>query len=394
MPLPHLPLDVIDSILSHCHYDRTTRRSCSLVCKAWLPLNRYHLFRHRAISIVSDEEAAEFSSVISSSHCTFIPFIRGLKISIHPGETFDPWTAYVLQNMHEKKATIRKLILLQLPWRLRKSEETTRSTDKLGLLVPLIQDTMISLDLTTWERMPWALRSLADCSFHLKHVTIHTNSDEILSWSSICPNPKQVLKKTQHIFTLSLNFGGRDLDLLLAWTRVLYAFPFLSHLHLRMGTLEAASTVALQTFLSIEARSVEHLFLEWVSSDDHIEGLNLSPLHQLRSLQLSFSGSSESCQAVSHIVCSLQSNSALGSIILLCRQNGDPSYLRFAAWQRLDITLADTGCFPRLREIVARPTMIPFLPTCATKGMVRSAETKFPLRTRWFASLSSAYPEV
>ncbi|KAG7095306.1 hypothetical protein E1B28_006072 [Marasmius oreades] len=161
-----------------------------------------------------------------------------------------------------------------------------------------------------------------------------------------------------------------------------------------MDSLAVSSITPLQKFLSDEARSVEHLFLEWTSLDGNIEGLSLSGLHRLQSLHLSFPDRSESCQTIAHIVCSMRCAGTLRSVILLWRQDGHPPYLRPAGWHRIDATLADTERFGGLREVVVRPRMMPFLPECAVKQILRPAETKFPLKTRWIALRSSAYPQV
>ena len=42
---PLLPPEVIDRIIDHLHDDILTLMSCTLVCKAWKPASRFHLFR-------------------------------------------------------------------------------------------------------------------------------------------------------------------------------------------------------------------------------------------------------------------------------------------------------------------------------------------------------------
>lgn len=39
-----LPQELVDSVIDHCHDDPMTLRSCALVCNAWLPSSRSHIF--------------------------------------------------------------------------------------------------------------------------------------------------------------------------------------------------------------------------------------------------------------------------------------------------------------------------------------------------------------
>ncbi|KAK0486351.1 hypothetical protein IW261DRAFT_792838 [Armillaria novae-zelandiae] len=41
-----IPLELIDIIISECHLDVSTLRSCSLVSRSWSPLAQSHLFSH------------------------------------------------------------------------------------------------------------------------------------------------------------------------------------------------------------------------------------------------------------------------------------------------------------------------------------------------------------
>jgi len=40
-----LPQELIDSIIDYCHDDPPTLKTCALVCKAWLPSSRSHIFQ-------------------------------------------------------------------------------------------------------------------------------------------------------------------------------------------------------------------------------------------------------------------------------------------------------------------------------------------------------------
>lgn len=70
-----VPSELIDKMIWYIHDDQLTLRSCSLVCKAWIPLSRQHLFH----SILLDHSnVAEFIAILASG--CIGPHVQHLRI--------------------------------------------------------------------------------------------------------------------------------------------------------------------------------------------------------------------------------------------------------------------------------------------------------------------------
>ena len=95
--LPYeLPGEVIDKILDHLHGDTVTLKTCTLVCRAWIPTCRYHLFTaiscHPAIPGEGITELLEWALASPD----VVPYVEWLYVSVEPpplgeeqGPTFD-----------------------------------------------------------------------------------------------------------------------------------------------------------------------------------------------------------------------------------------------------------------------------------------------------------------
>ncbi|GLB39110.1 hypothetical protein LshimejAT787_0602720 [Lyophyllum shimeji] len=74
-----MPSEVFDIIIERiARFDVPTLRACSLVCKAWLPVSRHHLFP--AISL-GPKNAKRFLRLLDSPHCTISNGVH--HVSIH-----------------------------------------------------------------------------------------------------------------------------------------------------------------------------------------------------------------------------------------------------------------------------------------------------------------------
>ncbi|KAK0488310.1 hypothetical protein EDD18DRAFT_1190448 [Armillaria luteobubalina] len=90
------PAEIVDVIIDSVHYfsypandgddDRRTKpkderclalKSCSLVCRAWVPRSRYHLFRTTTVSLINHRA---FMQLIASPNCSFLSFIDTLVL--------------------------------------------------------------------------------------------------------------------------------------------------------------------------------------------------------------------------------------------------------------------------------------------------------------------------
>ncbi|KAJ6535073.1 hypothetical protein B0H19DRAFT_964200, partial [Mycena capillaripes] len=51
-----LPRELCDLVVDYLHADRASLGSCALVCRAWVPASRFHLFEY--ISLTEHEARA------------------------------------------------------------------------------------------------------------------------------------------------------------------------------------------------------------------------------------------------------------------------------------------------------------------------------------------------
>ena len=65
--MPTLPNEVQDRILDFLHDDKPTLEACALVCRAWVPTSRFHLFRQ--IQLYPDT-ADTAMAIFRNPHCT------------------------------------------------------------------------------------------------------------------------------------------------------------------------------------------------------------------------------------------------------------------------------------------------------------------------------------
>ncbi|KAF8970631.1 hypothetical protein BDZ97DRAFT_54398 [Flammula alnicola] len=78
-----VPQELIDLFIDHLHDDRKALKSCGLVCKAWLPASRHHLFRSVSLAFVGNSYVGQFipfTKLLGHSSCTFATSIQELEI--------------------------------------------------------------------------------------------------------------------------------------------------------------------------------------------------------------------------------------------------------------------------------------------------------------------------
>jgi hypothetical protein len=64
---PRLPNEIQDHILDFLHNSKPTLKACALVCRAWVPTSRYHLFSKIQMP---EREANAFAELFESPNCT------------------------------------------------------------------------------------------------------------------------------------------------------------------------------------------------------------------------------------------------------------------------------------------------------------------------------------
>lgn len=70
------PQELTDKVVDHST-DNKALKTCGLVCKAWLPRSRYHLFSR---VILTAQNLTSFVDLIDSSSLPLLPFVRYLKL--------------------------------------------------------------------------------------------------------------------------------------------------------------------------------------------------------------------------------------------------------------------------------------------------------------------------
>lgn len=73
-----IPPELADNIMDYLYDDKHALAHCSLVCRAWLPPTRYHLFRKISLR---PWDADGFLELLDSPHCTILNFVRDLHIA-------------------------------------------------------------------------------------------------------------------------------------------------------------------------------------------------------------------------------------------------------------------------------------------------------------------------
>ena len=71
----------MDCVLDHLHNDITTLKTCTLVCRTWIPASRYHLFEEiRCSPELPGKHVEDLSQWIADSP-EVVPFIRSLLVT-------------------------------------------------------------------------------------------------------------------------------------------------------------------------------------------------------------------------------------------------------------------------------------------------------------------------
>jgi hypothetical protein len=76
--LPILPPELHDVVIDHLHSHKSSLAACSLVCKAWVPSSRLHLFEY---VFVRPHEINSFLALLTSPLCTMATSVRQISLS-------------------------------------------------------------------------------------------------------------------------------------------------------------------------------------------------------------------------------------------------------------------------------------------------------------------------
>ncbi|KAJ7105398.1 hypothetical protein C8R43DRAFT_1046736 [Mycena crocata] len=75
-----LPRELCDLVVDYLHAERATLSACALVCRAWVPASRFHLFAHIVLSDTAGHAAARLNALLGSPHATLAGAVRSLDL--------------------------------------------------------------------------------------------------------------------------------------------------------------------------------------------------------------------------------------------------------------------------------------------------------------------------
>lgn len=179
MPLalaPFIPQELFDHIIDHLHNEYSTLLNCSLVCQAWVPSSRLHLFSQIFLTIPKFQEGTFIGPVLTGA-CTrlfdlltkspeIVPHIHELSITCSD-PVDDPTPATVV----EAEAPVYGLVV----------EE--KLPPLLSMLSSLRRFAFVSGGNMSWANIPECLRRAINDVFSLSTLTYV----RLCSW--IFPDP-------------------------------------------------------------------------------------------------------------------------------------------------------------------------------------------------------------
>ncbi|KAK0432409.1 uncharacterized protein EV420DRAFT_688299 [Desarmillaria tabescens] len=81
---PRFPSELCDRIIDFLHHDHKALKSCSLVCRAWIPATRFHLFECFSYEVLWRSYRNKVT-VLDSSVCTLFKHVRKITVNEQGG---------------------------------------------------------------------------------------------------------------------------------------------------------------------------------------------------------------------------------------------------------------------------------------------------------------------
>ncbi|KAK0216184.1 hypothetical protein IW262DRAFT_1398526 [Armillaria fumosa] len=84
---PRFPPELFDRFIGFLHRDKEVLKVCSLVCRAWIPVSRFHLFKRLSFHVVRSVYARSKGlyedkvKLLDSSFCTLFKHVRQISIN-------------------------------------------------------------------------------------------------------------------------------------------------------------------------------------------------------------------------------------------------------------------------------------------------------------------------
>ena len=234
MSTPTIPPELVDIILDYAYNDLSLLTACSLVCRAWFPSARYHIFHNVSLN---SQNASSFVRLLNAPLSTISHFTRRIEAK----DTYEDerW----LSSMFPCLSVLPALTSVSIT----SSFDTTFSEETLATLASF--DTLVELKLAECAFEDFSQVQKLLCSFpvleklhleadwpeprqiaptagrpspRLNEVYLRCESSHVLAWLITAPQVSPVSKLTLH---------GVDADDLPTLTRYLQILgPALTHL--------------------------------------------------------------------------------------------------------------------------------------------------------------------
>ncbi|KAJ6611308.1 hypothetical protein B0H10DRAFT_2224185 [Mycena sp. CBHHK59/15] len=198
-----LPSELCDEIIDYLHTDAATLAVCALVCRAWVPASRFHLFESIKMSENSGQRAVQLNNLLGSPYTTILPAVQNLTFlnALAPIQIRHPRSGRVhlkvlvaLVPRITQFPCIRRLALSDLPWYLLHGLNTVEELSltavnagpallHLGSHLPRLTD----LTLERVHAIPFCAEypRTEFSPMRLHHLTIRASSIAFLGWMAL-----------------------------------------------------------------------------------------------------------------------------------------------------------------------------------------------------------------
>ena len=365
--LNDLPPELMSEVFRHLHDHEMTLRSCSLVCKSWVLLSRYHLFYR--IHLNRANVPAFVALLKSQSGSAIGAFVR--QVTIHRELSHPPWmkeTLPVLSSyLHPTSLYLNIHNALHHNYVMFESEGFPTFKEDLSVFRDVFQDTTwlsLSLDCDTFAEGIHVV-----CAFPLLQ-TLELRGDWFHGRQSYVPSDMPCLPAG--VRSIACFQGGSSFFL---WLLRQPHPPFLSSLSLR----DTYVTETIRSYLQTLGGTLQHLSFEPMPNQS-IGSSDIDILHNagLRSIAIH---SQVDVISLAFQLLSQARSSDIEEVVIELNEHGSsldlPDLGPTQLWSRLDMLLS-TSRFNKLRKLTVTIPWCPIheigknlLPISNARGVLR-----------------------
>ena len=268
-----VPQEITEQIINHLH-DRHDLKSCALVCKAWIPASRYHLFHSIRIGFIHNSPKRALNPLIQlldNPHCTFSGHVRRLEVWSKQNPAYDRWLDPLVPHL-TKLSSVTSLLcgaggpLTIKPWSsLLSVQQFADQITDLTLYNPLFRN--FDDYLGSISAFP-SLVTL-ECAQYINHQKNPIFEDD-RAYAKLAPMPLRVLKLSPASgYTISLHCTQLTITLpMVSWLLqsrvVLHTFK-LGRLH---KIPSAVNFTILLSYLQFLGSSLQVFHVEFIEAED------------------------------------------------------------------------------------------------------------------------------